>query len=119
MIVEADPRRHGRLVCTNHLLHRWPDATALPADDGPIGTAALTYQRWRSLTEATGDGAVLDRDDISDQFAAVAFRAPIAEARTFWHAFYDVDDASTELRFFLRDVDGVSLYTDPITLSLG
>jgi hypothetical protein len=119
MIIEADPGTHGRLVCTNHLLHRWPDPTALPADDGPIGTAALTYHRWRSLTAATDDGSVLDRDDILDQFSAVGFHAPIVEARTFWHAFYDVDDASAELRFFVRDVDGTSTYSEPIRLSVG
>jgi predicted choloylglycine hydrolase len=118
MIVEADPRTDGRLVCTNHLLHRWPDTTELPADDGPIGTAALTYRRWRSLTEATDDAAVLDRDDIREQFASVAFHAPIQEARTFWHAFYDVDDAAAELCFYLRDIDGISTYSDSIRLVL-
>ena len=33
------------MVCTNHLLHRWSDPSQLPADDGPVGTAALTYAR--------------------------------------------------------------------------
>ena len=55
IVVEADPRRHdGRLSCTNHLLHRWPDVDALPDDSGPIGTAALTYSRWRSLDALGG-----------------------------------------------------------------
>lgn len=40
---------------------------ALPDDDGPIGTAALTYQRWRTLTDANTDGAVVDRDEIRKQ----------------------------------------------------
>jgi predicted choloylglycine hydrolase len=110
--------RDGRLVCTNHLLHRWPDPTRLPADDGTIGTAAFTYRRWRTLNDATADGIVGD-DDIREQFRAVSFVAPIVEARTFWHALYDVDDASAELTFHVRDVDGVSIYTDPIRLELG
>ena len=72
MIVEQDPTASGRLVCTNHLLHRWPDPTQLPDDYGPIGTAALTYHRWRTLTAANAGGAVVDRDDIRDQFAGGA-----------------------------------------------
>jgi hypothetical protein len=118
-IVVPDPGGHGRIVCTNHLLHRWPDPTRLPADDGPMGTAALTYDRWRRLTRAIDDGAVVDRDDIRAQFAEVAFRAPIVEARTFWHAIYDVDDASAEVAFHLRDVDGVSCSSAPIRFALG
>jgi hypothetical protein len=119
VIVEADPGSSGRLVCTNHLLHRWPDPEQLPDDEGPIGTAALTFRRWRTLAEASGDGAVLDRDDIRDQFADVSFRAPIAEARTFWHALYDVDDAAVEVSFFVRDEDGTSRYSEPVQVTLG
>jgi hypothetical protein len=117
-IVEADPRTHGRLVCTNHLLHRWPDATRLPDDDGPMGTAAMTYHRWRTLADEIGSGAILSHDDIRAQFAGVSFRAPIAEARTFWHGLYDVDDAAVELSFFLEDVDGESIYAAPIRFEL-
>ena len=106
-------------MCTNHLLHRWPDPALLPADDGPIGTAALTYHRWRVLTDAMGDGAVVDAEQIRAQFDAVAFVAPIPEARTFWHAQYDVDDAAAALSFFLRDVDGRSVYAEPIRFDLG
>jgi hypothetical protein len=84
-----------------------------------MGTAALTYHRWRSLTGELADGRVVDREDIRSQFAAVSFRAPIVEARTFWHAIYDVDDASAELSFHLRDVDGVSVSSDPIRIEAG
>jgi hypothetical protein len=118
LIVEPGPHA-GRLVCTNHLLHRWPDPSQLPEETGPIGTAALTYQRWRALNEALEDGAVVDRDDIRAQFASVSFRAPIVEARTFWHALYDVDDASMEVSFYLRDVDGISTYSEPIRVGVG
>lgn len=118
-IVVGDPSGDGRLVCTNHLLHRWPDPSRLPADDGPIGTAALTYHRWRRLTEASASGPVVDRDDIRAHFAAVAFRAPIVEARTFWHALYDVDDASMEVSFFLRDEGDRSVYSEPVRIGLG
>ena len=117
-VIDADPQTNGRLVCTNHLLHRWPDPTLLPDDDGPIGTAALTYQRWRTLTSAIGDGAIVDRDDIRDHFSAVRFQAPIQEARTFWHALYDVDDSTLEASFYLHDVDDHSHYTKPLRLHL-
>jgi hypothetical protein len=116
-IVTSDPSTHGRLVCTNHLLHRWPDPDQLPDDSGPLGTAALTYHRWRTLAAALGDGTLVDRDDIRSQFAAVRFAAPVQEARTYWHALYDVDDAAVEVAFYLRDVDGESVYSAPIRLT--
>jgi predicted choloylglycine hydrolase len=117
VIVESDPGTHGRLVCTNHLLHRWPDPARLPAEDGPIGTAALTYHRWRALHDAMDDGAVVDREDIRAQFHAVSFGAPIQEARTFWHALYDVEDASAEVSFYLHDENGRSVYSPTIRFS--
>ncbi len=36
-----------------------------------------------------------------------------------WHALYDVDDASAAPAFHIRDVDGVSTYTDPMQFRLG
>lgn len=116
-IVTADPRTAGRLVCTNHLLHRWPDPTQLPDDHGPMGTAALTYHRWQTLTAAMADDTRLDRDAIRAQFADVSFRAPVVEARTFWHAQYDVDDASAAISFFLHDADGESRYSPPLSFA--
>jgi len=119
VIIDHEPSAPDRLVCTNHLLHRWPDPAALPLDDGPIGTAAFTYQRWRTLTAATTDGGIVDRDDIREQFAAVRFAAPVEGARTFWHALYDVDDAAAEISFYQHDRDGVSLYSDPVRFDVG
>lgn len=118
VIVDSDPRTAGRLVCTNHLLHRWPDPADLPDDRGPGATAAMTYGRWRALAEATGSGAVVEEHEIREQFAAVAFTAPVEQARTFWHALYDVDDASAEFSFYLHDRGGRSLYTAPIRIAL-
>lgn len=117
-MVAAPDGSGGRLVCTNHLLHRWPEGTALPADDGPMGTAALTYHRWRTLAEQVHGGAVVDRDDIREQFAPVRFVAPMEGGRTFWHALWDVDEPSVEVAFYLHDEDGESVYTDPLELSL-
>ena len=120
---EHSPRRNqevivdmsdaGRLVCTNHLLHRWPDVSRLPVEDGSLGTAALTYHRWRTLSAATAEAGVVQRDDIRAQFEQVQFVAPVEGARTFWHAQYDVDAASMEVSFYLYDREGVSIYSDP------
>ena len=118
VIFEADPRTAGALVCTNHLLHRWPDPADLPDDQGPSGTAALTYARWRSLAHATAGGALVDEQDIRGHFAAVRFTAPVQHARTFWHALYDVVDASAELSFYRHDQHGQSIYTEAIRISL-
>jgi hypothetical protein len=116
-IVEDDRFVGGRTVCTNHLLHPRADLTDLPAEDGSLGTAALTYSRWAALHAATSDGAVVDRDEIRSHFRSVRFEAPIVGARTFWQALYDVDDQSVDVSFYLRD-EGESLYTDPVTVAL-
>ena len=117
--MRTDPRAEDRLVCTNHLLHRWPDPARLPIEDGSLGTAAWTYERWRTLQGALSTGAVVDRADIREQFTAVSFGAPLQEARTFWHAQYDVEGAAMDVSFFLHDVDGASTYAEPIRVELG
>lgn len=120
VIVEPRPGSSGgRLVCTNHLLHRWPDARALPDDSGPVGTAAFTYRRWRHLSAGLDGGGLVDRDELRDRFAEVAFVAPLREARTYWHAQYDLTEASAEITFFVRDEDGVSRYGEPLRFPLG
>ena len=118
VIIDADGDTDGRLVCTNHLLHRWPDPSRLPVETGPIGTAALTYRRWETLHSAMDAGAIVDRDDIRDHFAAVRFEAPVEGARTFWQALYDVEEASVHVSFYVGDRDGRSLYSDSIRLAL-
>lgn len=115
-IVEPPPDRPT--VCTNHLLHRWPDGTALPDDPMVDGTAALTYHRFRTLGAAVDTGALVDREDIRDHFGTVRFAAPVPMVRTFWHAMYDLDDPSLEVSFFRRDEDGVSRYCEPWRLRL-
>jgi hypothetical protein len=97
---------------TNHLLHRWPDPAQLPDARGPIGTAALTYRRWTQLRAANAGGALVDRDDIREQFTTVRFVAPVQEARTFWHALDDVDEARVEVSFHRHDRDGERVYSD-------
>lgn len=113
-IVEPDPACNERTVCTNHLLHRWPDPADLPDDSGSMGTAAFTYHRWRILAGAIHDGMIVDRDTIRDQFAAVRFTAPAIGGRTYWHALYDVDDSVADVSFYLHDIDQNSIYSDPI-----
>jgi hypothetical protein len=117
-IVEGTAETAGRMVCTNHLLHRRPDPFDLPTDTGIDGTAAMTYSRWTALAAAAGEGSIVDRDDIREQFRGVRFEAPVPMARTFWHALWDVDDASVEVSFFVRDDGDVSVYTEPMRFGL-
>ena len=109
----VEPAPDQRMVCTNHLLHRWPDGVDLPDDPRLDGTAALTYHRFRALSAAVNTSALVDRDDVRNHFAAVRFTAPVPMARTFWHAVYDLDDPFLEVSFYLRDEGGVSRYTEP------
>ncbi len=108
----------GRLVCTNHLLHRWPDATGLSDDDTAEGTAVRTYGRWRHLSGSMAEHPVVRRDDVRDHLGAVRFTAPAAGTRTIWHAVYDLDDRTAEISFYRGDEAGTSTYSDPITLPL-
>jgi hypothetical protein len=116
IVVDSDQVRGGRVACTNHLLHRWPDTTQLPTDPGPTGMAALSYDRWRAL-DAFAAGGVVDRDEIAATFEALRFTAPIAEARTFWHATYDTEAAEAELSFWTHDEEGVSRYSEPVRVA--
>lgn len=109
----------GRLACTNHLLHRWPDPCQLPSDDGPTGTAALTYHRWTVLDRALSNGRPVSRSDIARHFSSVRFAAPVEGARTFWHGLYDVDDASVDLSFYVGDAGGESCYSAPARFVAG
>ncbi len=117
-IVDADRFESCRTVCTNHLLHTRADLTDLPTEDDSLGTAAMTYSRWRSLHASSSTGSIVDRDEIRDAFRRVSFTAPIQGARTFWHALYDVEDASMQVSFYLRDIADQSAYTEPMTFSL-
>ena len=118
VVVDAGARADGRLVCTNHLLHRWPDPSKLPVETGPFGTAVLTYRRWETLRAAMDPGAIVDRSDIRDHLAAVRFEAPVEGARTFWQALYDVEAASVEVSFYVADVEERSLYSDRVQIVL-
>lgn len=103
----------GRLTCTNHLLHRWPDPSQLPSDEGPMGTAALTYHRWTVLDHALRTGGTVSRRDIERHFASVRFTAPVEGARTFWHGLYDLDEGAVDLSFYQHDDAGESRYSAP------
>jgi predicted choloylglycine hydrolase len=109
---------HERMVCTNHLLHRWPDPTELPNETTGDGTAAFTYRRWQTLHAHTADGAVVDQAEISAQLRDVRFEAPTPVTRTLWHVVYDLDDSSLQVSFFLRDDAGKSTYTEPTHFGL-
>jgi hypothetical protein len=119
LVVAADPAVGNRVSCTNHLLHRWPDADRLPDDAGPDGMASLSYDRWRSLDAFARSGGILGRDDIASTFEALRFTAPLVEARTFWHATYDTEESVMEVSFFTHDEAERSVYSDPLRVAVG
>lgn len=114
-IVDATPQSRGRMVCTNHLLHRPSDR--LPADRRS-GIAGLTYQRWDTLDTHARAGGDVNRLAVREQFAAVAFTAPAEGVRTLWHAAYDLDARAVEVSFYLHDHAGVSRYSPPLQFTL-
>lgn len=116
-IVDATTGPAGRLVCTNHLLHRWPDASALP-EDHVSGVAGLTYQRWRKLERQATDRAEIDAQAAREQLASVAFTAPFPAVRTLWNCIYDLDTRSLEVSFYRHDHAGASRYTPPLQFTL-
>jgi hypothetical protein len=115
----VEPAAPGPVVCTNHLLHRWPDPATLPRDAESAGTAAFTYDRWRTLATKTALGPPADADEMRAHLDAVRFTFPAPGVRTLWQAIYDLEEASIELAFFLRDHEGTSHYTAPIRFTLG
>jgi Acyl-coenzyme A:6-aminopenicillanic acid acyl-transferase len=115
-IIESETE--GPLVCTNHLLHRWPDPTQLPNDPASAGTAAFTYDRWRVLDAHANDSAVVDAGQIRAHLDTVRFTFPAPGVRTLWQAIYDLDDASIEVSFFIGDHNGASQYTEPLRFHL-
>jgi len=104
----VEPEAPGPLVCTNHLLHRWPDPARLPEDPRSAGTAAFTYDRWRALETQSAATAMVDADDVRAHLDTVRFTLPSPGVRTLWQAIYDLDQASLELSFFTGDRRGVT-----------
>ncbi|WP_122263766.1 C45 family autoproteolytic acyltransferase/hydolase [Ornithinimicrobium cerasi] len=106
------------MVCTNHLLHRWPDPAQLPRDPGSAGTAAYTYDRWRALDSQVSRTAVVDARDLRGHLDAVRFVHPVPGVRTLWQSVYDLDEAALEISFFTSDDGGRSRYTEPLRFAL-
>lgn len=116
-IVDANTTPPKPLVCTNHLLHRWPDPNELPADDAS-GIAGRTYQRYRALDSHVTNGGLADNATAREQLTSVAFMAPDAGARTLWNSVYNLEARSVEVSFYLHDHAGQSRYTQPLPFSL-
>lgn len=116
-IVDAVPDRREALVCTNHLLHRWPPAWALP-DDQRSGVAGQTYQRWAVLDSRVTTSCLVDPDAAREHLAAVAFTAPDPAVRTLWNVVYDLASLTADVSFYLRDHEGRSQYSPPVRFAL-
>ena len=110
----------GRIACTNHLLHRWRDASGL-SDEGtfPNATAVRTFQRWQDLTNSMSRAACPTRQQIGEHFERVRFIGPAPDTRTIWHATYDLESATAQMTFYLGDRDGTSQYSAPVSFDLG
>lgn len=114
----VEPAASESLVCTNHLLHRWPDPADLPHDRGSAGTAAFTYDRWRALDTQITLSSAADAGQVRDQLDTVRFTYPLPGVRTLWQAVYDLEEAAIDVSFFAGDRDGASQYTEPIRFQL-
>ncbi|AOS63871.1 hypothetical protein [Actinoalloteichus hymeniacidonis] len=88
---------------TNHLLHRYPDAAALPDDNADTHE---TYQRMRILDRETrrGEAAVSSPTAMRALLAEVAPTAD-PEWRAIWHSVIDVDERSLTAGFYLGESD--------------
>lgn len=115
-IVDTNPGES--LVCTNHLLHRWPDPAHLPNDRGSAGTAAFTYDRWRALDGEISRGPAPDVAQVRNQLHGVRFTYPAPGVRTLWQAVYDLEERAIGVSFFSGDRDGTSHYTAPLRFQL-
>jgi predicted choloylglycine hydrolase len=118
IVVTPALERNGHLVCTNHLLQRWPDATGLSDGDSPAATATGTFRRWRTLTESMDRDSRVDRRQVREHLEGVRFVGPAPGTRTIWHAIYDLEDATAEVGFYLGDRDGTSHYSPLLAFSI-
>ncbi|MFI9590031.1 C45 family autoproteolytic acyltransferase/hydolase [Nonomuraea sp. NPDC052265] len=90
----------GPLCVTNHLLHRHPDPTDLPADTMP---SLGTYGRLRTLYERSKDVTLSGRD-LRDLLRAVRpDEDPGMPYRTLWTTVFDTADRTLATRFYLGD----------------
>jgi predicted choloylglycine hydrolase len=117
LIIETADAVGRRLVCTNHRLHEWPDATDA-TDDDAVGSASITFHRWRTLRDAVSRRRLSARTDVRDDLASVRFTAPAVGTRTIWSSVFDMRERSVELQFFLGDEGDTSRYSDPLVIAL-
>lgn len=118
IVVKPELVGDGRVVCTNHLLHRVPDATGLSDDNSSVATATQSYQRWRTLTRLMTAHRVVDAAQVGEDLASVRFDRPDEETKTIWHAIYDLHDTTVELSFLLESLGSTHRYSEPLTFSL-
>ncbi|MGO1056361.1 C45 family autoproteolytic acyltransferase/hydolase [Crossiella sp. CA198] len=92
----------GALCVTNHLLHRHPDATNLPADNAET---LLTYQRYQQLAKSTD--ATMSADSLRAALAEIGFDADSPTdypVRTLWRTVFDLGARTMSTRFYLDDL---------------
>jgi hypothetical protein len=117
IIVEPDDRLGRRMVCTNHLLHHWPDATGL-VDDGVVGTATGSFERWRTLTANVTRTRAVSFTELREQLESVAFVDAAAPTRTIWSTIYDLEEPAVEIVFFRGDGHPSGPFSTPVRIEL-
>jgi predicted choloylglycine hydrolase len=96
----------GPQCITNHLVALHPDVDKLPEGN--------SYKRFRILSEATGKGKKYSISEIKDINKLVAVPPYIPEnpqqapGRTLWHAIYDTQNLSLQVKFYLGEAQGSS-----------
>ena len=133
-VFEFSPQRNGVAIVdgngpqcvTNHLLSKYRSI-----EDLPEVADTESYERYRKLYAAVKDKKQFGLDEIKTINSNVAatetvFEHPVyATGRTLWHAIYDLDERSINVRFYMRDrVDSpdktkkTAEYTEYLTFKL-
>lgn len=117
VVVEPSDAGGRRLVCTNHLLHQWPDATDV-VDDDAVGSASITFERWRRLRAAIDRSSATTREHIWSDLCSVRFVAPAVGTRTLWTSVFDLQQRAVELQFLVGDIDGTTRFGERMSFTV-
>jgi hypothetical protein len=108
----------GALCVTNHMLHRYRDAAALPEDNAET---MLTYQRYRVVSEHSA-GTALSAARMREALDAVRVDASTESdhpVRTLWRTVWDLDRRAMVTTFYLGDgPDGARRYSPELEFAV-
>lgn len=99
-IIEGD----GPQCITNHPVSRYESIDDLPAE-----SQLCTYERYRTLSRATGGKRKFSLEEIMSINSSVAVPPEASESethapvRTLWHSLYDADERTLRVKFYLGE----------------